>query len=68
MKTLYTFGVLLLGAYLISGCVAPANLEYDSARMLSTNEVDVSASYSNYLLYYNTDTTSLPVQQNIGGD
>lgn len=64
MKTLYTFGVFLLGAHLFSGCVAPSNLEYDSARMLSTKEVDVTASYSTYLLYAYTDSTNYPLQEN----
>ncbi|MDG2244867.1 MAG: hypothetical protein P8L71_00755 [Flavobacteriales bacterium] len=64
MKTLYTFVVFLMSACLFLGCVAPTNLNYDSARMLSTKDVDGSASYSNYLLY-TTDSTSSAVQQNV---
>ncbi len=46
MKT--NFSILLVAAALMSGCVAPINLTYESARTLGKGQVDIQGNYSSY--------------------
>lgn len=66
MTPIKTFAGFCLVCITLFSCVAPVNLNYDSARMLDAKEVEVTGATGSYVVYF-TDSTASSIQSNVGG-